>query len=186
MPAAPWRLVFSESFRRRATIESEPLKLLRRTGHSAARGELCGFSERTGNGLAPFSDVEFVGSLQHGLDGGEEFMRFKGLPQHQAADLLDECFIFGFGAITGHEQETPTKGGFNAVNGHVEFVPWKRWHRHVAEHQVEILNHDSPQSFRSIFKSRHFAGTGFKESLQRGCQFIIILEQQDVEPVTSA
>src|SRR5438874_1469093 len=56
---------------------------------------------RFGEGLTPVSDVEFIGSAQHGLDGGAEFGGPEGFPQDQAADLLDECLVSGFRAITG-------------------------------------------------------------------------------------
>ena len=143
--------------------------------------ELKRLSARIGEDPAPLIDVEFIGSPQHGLNGGEELVRPKRLPEHQPADLLDECLILGFRTMTGHEQEPTTKGGFNPFNGEVEFVPWKRGHDHVAEHQVKILNHDSSQSLRAVFQVRHFAGIGFEEPLQCDGQFRIILQKQNVE-----
>src|SRR5881409_3983282 len=83
--------------------------------------------------------------------------------------------------MTGHEQETPAKGGLNPFNGEVEFVPWKRRHDHVTEHQVEVLNHDSSQSLHPVFHLCHLAGIGFEENFQCCRQLLVVLQHKDVE-----
>src|SRR5262245_43269809 len=155
-------------------------------GRGVGRRELIRHGAGIGDGLAPLRDVQFIGSPQRGLDGLEEFAGRKGLPQDLATDLLDESLIFGVRMMTRHEQKTPAQGRLHTLHRDIEFVPWKRRHDHVAEHQIEILNHDQAQSFHAVFHLRHGAGIGFQERVEGGSQLLIVLQHQDAEPFAVA